>query len=42
MRLARSAAMTTKIEPWTIPLHVVLWTTWVIGFVMLMVVVLMH
>lgn len=27
---------------WTIPLHVVMWTTLSVGFIMMLVVVLMH
>jgi hypothetical protein len=29
-------------EAWTIPLHVILWTTMLVGFIMVWVVVLMH
>ena len=38
------AAVASKqpIEPWTIPLHVIMWTTLLCGLIMVMVVVLMH
>jgi len=29
-------------ESWTIPLHVIMWTTLVVGAIMVMVVVMMH
>lgn len=31
-----------KFEAWTIPFHVVIWTTLLVGVVMVMAVVLMH
>jgi hypothetical protein len=40
---AEQAVVSTKnIEPWTIPLHVVMWTTLLCGLIMALVVVLMH
>lgn len=32
--------MATRIEPWTIPLHVVMWTTLLVGLIMVIVVVM--
>lgn len=32
----------SKFEAWTIPFHVVMWTTLLVGLVMVMAVVLMH
>jgi hypothetical protein len=32
----------TENESWTIPLHVIVWTTISVGFIMAMVVLLMH
>ena len=32
----------TKTDPLTIPFYVILWTTWTVGFIMTIVVVLMH
>jgi hypothetical protein len=29
-------------EAWTIPLHVVMWTTMTVGFIMVLVVLLLH
>jgi hypothetical protein len=29
-------------ETWTIPLHIIMWTTIIVGFIMAMVVVMMH
>jgi len=29
-------------EAWTVPLHVVMWTTLTVGFIMVFVVLLMH
>jgi len=29
-------------EAWTIPLHVILWTTFVVGLIMAMAVIMMH
>jgi|GEM_PF-5916479 len=29
-------------EAWTVPLHIVMWTTFTVGFIMVFVVVLMH
>jgi len=34
--------MAEKIESWTIPLHVIMWTTITVGIIMVMVVVMMH
>ena len=34
--------MSTRVEPWTIPLHVVMWTAISVGFIMMLVVFLMH
>jgi len=34
-------ATKTPIEPWTIPLHVIMWATLLCGLIMVMVVVLM-
>jgi hypothetical protein len=35
--------MTTKpSEAWTVPLHVILWTTMTVGLIMVFVVLLMH
>ena len=31
-----------ELEPWTIPLHILMWTTLVVAFVMVIVVVLMN
>jgi len=31
-----------KIETWTIPLHVIMWTTLLCGFIMVLVVLMMH
>lgn len=31
-----------KLEAWTIPFHVIMWTTLLVGLIMVMVVVLMH
>jgi len=43
---ALSDAMPTKTkrpsEAWTIPLHVIMWTTLTVGFIMTFVVLLMH
>jgi hypothetical protein len=35
-------ASTTSNESWTIPLHVIMWTTISVGLIMAMAVVLMH
>lgn len=32
----------TRIEPWTIPFHVAMWTTISVGFIMMLVVFLLH
>jgi hypothetical protein len=32
----------TRIEPWTIPFHVAMWTVLSVGFIMVLVVVLMN
>jgi hypothetical protein len=42
MPSAVDARMANQIEPWTIPLHVVMWTVLSVGFIMVMVVVLMN
>jgi hypothetical protein len=34
--------MPNQIESWTIPLHVIMWTTIGVGFIMMLVVFLMH
>jgi len=34
--------MANPVEPWTIPLHVVIWTVLSVGLIMTMVVVLMN
>lgn len=34
--------MSQKIESWTIPLHVIMWTNMSVGFIMVLVVLLMH
>jgi len=34
--------MASRMEPWTIPFHVVMWTTLLVGFIMVIVIVLMH
>ncbi len=31
-----------KYEAWTIPLHVIMWTTLLVGLIMVMAVLLMH
>lgn len=41
MRPAEGPAM-DRTESWTIPLHVIVWTTIAVGFIMAWVVVLMH
>lgn len=45
-RVLAQAAMATKSdrpsEAWTVPLHVVMWTTMMVGFIMVFVVFLMH
>jgi hypothetical protein len=35
-------AMATRSEAWTIPFHVIMWTTLLIGLIMAIAVVLMH
>ncbi len=40
--LLATSRMGEKIESWTIPLHVIMWTTITVGLIMVMVVVLMH
>lgn len=35
-------AVANKLEAWTIPLHVVMWTTLLCGFIMVLVVLMMH
>jgi hypothetical protein len=43
---AAASAVVTKTkqysEAWTVPLHVVVWTAMMVGFIMVFVVVLMH
>lgn len=39
---ALAEAMANRIEPWTIPLHVVMWTVLSVGLIMVMVVVMMN
>jgi len=34
--------MTEPSETWTIPLHIIMWTTIIVGMIMAMVVVMMH
>jgi len=45
-RAAGAGRMTTKTkrpsEAWTVPLHVIMWTVLMVGFIMTMVVLLMH
>jgi hypothetical protein len=41
-RLLRSRHMRSRIEPWTIPLHVVMYTTFLVGFIMTLVVLFMR
>lgn len=36
------AYVSNKLEPWTIPLHIIMWTTLLCGLIMVMVVVMMH
>ena len=33
---------TSRIEPWTIPLHILMWTVMLVGVIMVFVVFLMH
>jgi len=40
LQLARMASRPT--ESWTIPLHIIMWTTLTVGFIMVLVVVMMH
>jgi hypothetical protein len=39
---AAGGTMASRIEPWTIPLHIVMWTTLAVGLIMTLVVVLMN
>jgi hypothetical protein len=32
----------SSIEPWTIPLHIIMWTTLLCGLIMVLVIFLMH
>jgi hypothetical protein len=45
-RSAEPVGMATKTkrpsEAWTVPLHVIMWTTMTVGFIMTLVVLLMH
>ena len=34
--------MASRIEPWTIPLHIIMWTTLLVGLIMVIVVVMMN
>ena len=42
MASALCGAMANQSESWTIPLHVIMWTTMGVGLIMVMVVVMMH
>jgi hypothetical protein len=42
MSAALGGDMANRIEPWTVPLHVVMWTVLGCGLIMTLVVVLMH
>jgi hypothetical protein len=33
--------MGSRIEPWTIPLHIIMWTTLLVGLIMVLVVLMM-
>jgi hypothetical protein len=41
-RHARSQRVSNKIEPWTIPLHIIMWTTLLCGLIMTLVVIMLH
>jgi hypothetical protein len=41
-RNARRRYVANKLEAWTIPLHVIMWTTLLCGLIMVLVVVMMH
>lgn len=41
-RLLWPRGMARTIEAWTIPFHVIMWTTLLVGLIMVFVVVLMH
>jgi hypothetical protein len=41
-RRALASGVRSKIEPWTIPFHVIMWTTLLCGLIMTLVVLLMH
>jgi hypothetical protein len=41
-RGARSVRMASRLEPWTIPFHVIMWITFTVGLIMTIVVVLMR
>jgi hypothetical protein len=41
-RALRAAMSSSRVEPWTIPLHVIMWTTISAGFIMMLVVAMMH
>jgi hypothetical protein len=40
--MATSKEPESKFEAWTIPFHIVIWTTLLVGLIMVMAVVLMH
>jgi hypothetical protein len=40
--MATSESPKPKFEAWTIPFHVVMWTTLLVGLIMVMAVILMH
>jgi hypothetical protein len=42
MQGARRRCMAAPIESWTIPLHVIMWTTLGVGLIMVIVVVMMN
>jgi hypothetical protein len=41
-RMLDGAYVSNKLESWTIPLHIIMWTTLLCGLIMVMVVVMMH
>ncbi|MEO8551966.1 MAG: hypothetical protein ABI678_18445 [Kofleriaceae bacterium] len=40
--MANSDFPPKPVEAWTIPLHIILWTTLLVGLIMVMAVILMH
>jgi len=42
MSRAASSRMPNANESWTIPLHVIMWTTMIVGVIMAMAVIMMH